>query len=367
MKKTIKIFALPSHQTIERTSGVDFVRIIQPMKYLDGYEDDEVKFRVDVYDIHKKQPSWLDIAKKYDIIFLNYIGNPWTFAGMGAMARHYKRKIVMDTDDDIHSIMPDNPVYKSYQENDGLALKDLTAIYNEVDYITCTTKYLKNVLLTRSTKTSKQIEVLPNYIDIDTLYTHRSPFKDTHSIQLYHYGSTTHFMDLDEKEFAKGIDMVFKNYPNVTLKTVGAFLPKYKERWGQRYTNAYGDTDIYKWIKEKFPLFMDESDIMVVPLLDGQYTRSKSAIKFLESSSAKKPGVYQNMKQYRDIVYEGRNGFLATRSEDWYNAISKLIEDKKLRQNMGEEAFKTVKIDHQMKDNVWRYAEFFKRVLTSEK
>ena len=50
MKKTISIFCVPSHQTLDRTSGVDMVRIIQPMSYLNGYEDKDVKFKVDILE-----------------------------------------------------------------------------------------------------------------------------------------------------------------------------------------------------------------------------------------------------------------------------------------------------------------------------
>jgi hypothetical protein len=113
--KKIKVFALPSHQTKDRTSGVDFARIIQPMKHLDGYTDEDVEFEVDVYDI-AKEVNWLDVAKKYDIIYFNYLNSPWGFAAMGAMARKFKRKIVMDLDDNLWGIREDNPAHEVYQK-----------------------------------------------------------------------------------------------------------------------------------------------------------------------------------------------------------------------------------------------------------
>ena len=231
-KRLIRIFGLPSHATIDRTSGVDYCRVIQPLSFLNGYEDDDVKFEVDVWRIDKPQEvSWLKVAQKYDIVFLNYIANAWGFAAMGAMARHYKRKIIMDTDDDLHSLQQDNPAYAVYKKG-GDGIRDLTAIYNEVDYLTTTNSHLKNVLLSHTYKRPEKIKVLPNYIDL-RLYKHLSPFKNTLNIQLFHHGSTTHFQDLVEEEFMQGVDMIFKDYPNATFKTVGAFLPKYKMRWGR--------------------------------------------------------------------------------------------------------------------------------------
>lgn len=361
--RKIRIFALPSHQTKERTSGVDFARIIQPVKHLDGYKEEEVEFEVTLYDINK-ETDWLYVAKNFDVIYFNYLNNPWGFAAMGAMARKHGVKIVMDLDDDLWHIKKDNPAYSVYQKG-SKEIGDFTSICNEVDYITCTNSYLKNVIINSTLKRPDQVTVFPNYIDLD-LYSHRSPFKDSPQIQLMHFGSSTHFIDLSEEEFMKGMDKVMAEYPNVMFRTVGAFVPQYRNRWGARYENVFGHVDIYGWIKEKFPTIMDEADILVVPLVNDAYNRCKSGIKYLEASSAKKPGVYQRIRQYEELV-DGENGLLAYRADEWYEVIKKLIDDKELRKSMGEKAFETVEKEHQIKDHVKEYAEFFKNtVLTSK-
>jgi glycosyltransferase involved in cell wall biosynthesis len=176
-----------------------------------------------------------------------------------------------------------------------------------------------------------------------------------------HHGSTTHFIDLQEEEFAKGIDRIMREYPNVVLKTVGAMIPQYKKRWGRRYINDFGDQDIYKWIQEKFPGFHDDADILVVPLKKSVYTRCKSSIKFLETSSAGIPGVYQRIRQYEEVVI-GNNGFLADTAQEWYLGIKLLIDNKELRRSMGQEAFKTVEESWQIQQHVKDYADFFKNL-----
>src|SRR3990167_8006001 len=78
--RTIKIFALPSHATKTRTSGVDFARVIQPSKYLNGFIYKGYKFDVYIYDpIVDEKLDWLKVSQEYDIIFLNYTANPWGF------------------------------------------------------------------------------------------------------------------------------------------------------------------------------------------------------------------------------------------------------------------------------------------------
>lgn len=358
--KTIRIFALPSHQTADRTSGVDFARVIQPMKSLNGYEDKDVRFEVRLYDIHEdKTMDWEWVAKNHDILFFNYTSSPWEFAKMGVMARKYNRLMVLDLDDSLWDIMPDNPVYDALKEGSE-GIRNFTCIANEVDYITTTSRYLRNVIAHNTRKPTNKIATLPNFIDMDNIYTHRSKFKDTYDITLLHFGSTTHFIDLQTEEFEKGIDMVMKEYPNVVLKTVGALIPKYKYKWGIRYKNDFGHQDVYKWISDRFPQFMNDTDIFVTPLADNRYTRCKSSIKFLEASSSIKPGVWQKIRQYQEVVEDSKNGFLAYYAEDWFNSIKKLIDDKQLRKEIAKNAFDTVDRDWQMKNNTYKYAEFFK-------
>uniref|UniRef100_A0A6M3J106 Putative glycosyltransferase n=2 Tax=viral metagenome TaxID=1070528 RepID=A0A6M3J106_9ZZZZ len=347
----MKIFALPSHQSDDRTSGVDFARILQPMKHLNKYKGIETM----LFNI-RKETDWLWVAKNFDVIYFNYLNNPWGFAAMGAMARHFGVKIVMDVDDALWEIHDDNPAHAVYKKGSE-PLKNFTLICNEVDYITCTNEYLKNVIMFNTKKTPDKIKVFPNYVDLK-LYKYKPPFKDDGQINLTHFGSTTHFNDLVDFEFMKGVNRIMDEYPNVIFRTVGAFIPSFRAKWGGRYENTYGHQDIYQWIKTKFPDFMTESDILVCPLVDDVYNRCKSQIKWLEASSAKVPGVWQNMRQYSEVI-DGTNGILAKKDTEWYKAIKYLIDNTQKRKEMGEKAYQDVKDNWQIQNHLDEYADFF--------
>lgn len=361
--KTINIFAFPSHDTKDRTSGVDYARIIQPMKYLNGYKDDEVEFKVRTYSskTDENNLSWDTITNENDIIYFNYTPNPWAFAAMGAMARKKGKLLILDLDDSLWDVMPDNPTFDAWKKG-GENIRNFTAICNEVDAVTTTNSYLKNVIVHNTRKRHEQISIFPNYVDLQ-VYNHVPKFKDTLEINLLHFGSTTHFIDLQNKEFEKGIDMIMKEYPNVRLITVGAMIGAYKHKWAQRYENSYGHQDLYTWVKERYPIFMDRADICVVPLEDTLYNRCKSSIKYLEMSAAGKPGVFQDIRQYNEAIRHGVNGMLARDSHGWYKAIKKLIDDKQLRQDMGLAAYDEVESKHQIQNHVKEYADYFKGLL----
>ena len=138
----IRIFSFPSHSPGKHISGVDYPRIIQPMKFLHGYKDDEVEISVMPWNGEKISVArWDLICNSVDILYLNYTLNDWSFASMGTMARKHKIKIVMDLDDGVWYINKDNTVYDNYKKG-SKGIATLTCICNEVDYMTCTNSYL---------------------------------------------------------------------------------------------------------------------------------------------------------------------------------------------------------------------------------
>ena len=358
--RTIKVYAYPTHQAKDRTSGVDYARVLLPMSKVNGYQDKDVKIEVTTMDIFKEpQDNWLDIAKEFDIVFLNYLVTDWPYAYMAAPVHGNGKKIILDIDDALWNVRNDNVVYEQLRELKGGVI--LSAIVDDVDYVTTTSGYLRNVIVKNSYKHHEKIKVAGNMIDLD-LYNHVTQAKDTGTITLMHFGSTTHFRDLLIPAFVEGVDRIMKDYPNVIFKTVGAFIPELRYRWGQRYVNTFGDRDIYVWVKEKFPAFMDEADIMVVPLEDDIYNRCKSDIKWIEASSAAKPGVWSDTRPYTETI-DGTNGFLAKTADDWYENIKKLIDSKELRQKIGMNAYNQVVAERQMKNNIEPYVNLFKEAL----
>lgn len=356
--KKYKIYCLPSHQQKEKTSGVDFARVIQPMEELAKLP----KFEVKIYDIHaKKQDNWIDVAKYYDLVFMNYTVLDWAFAHMGAPVRGEGKKIIMDIDDNVSSVRPDNPTYEQFHANNKRYIRHTYCMLKEADYVTTTTRYLRNVLVNEIPKNHDLVKVIPNCIDLKR-YKWRFKAEEREKITIVYFGSTTHFQDLLQKPFVEGMDKLMKELPNLQFITVGAFIPELRYKWGVRYNNAFGDTDIYKWIDKKYPKFMEMADIVVSPLEVDTYNRSKSAIKYLEYSAAKRPGVYQNINQYFDIIKHGKNGYLAQTADEWYKYMKKLAMDVKLRQEIGNQAYETAK-KYQIKDWVGKYAELFKQAI----
>jgi glycosyltransferase involved in cell wall biosynthesis len=360
----IRIFSYPAHQAKDRTAGVDFVRIIQPMNYLNQYLGFGLKdFKVHLWNFkdYPKDMNWEAVAKNHDILYFNYLTNPWGFAMMGMFARKYNRRMVMDLDDNLWNILKDNSAYESYKNGEQV-IKDFTAIANEVDYITTTNNYLKNLIINNTSKTYDKIKVIPNYIDLN-FYKYTPKPRNEYTVWVTHFGSTSHFGDLLQPEFVEGIHKVMREYPNFRFRTIGSFMPQFADRWGVRYEDVFGSPDIYKWVNNKYPKYMADTDFMVVPLRPNVYDNCKSSIKYLECSAAKRCGVWQDIRPYREVVEHGKTGFLATTNHDWHKYIKILIDNRKLRDQMAENAYQQVKSKWTIQDHINEYADFFKSVL----
>lgn len=363
--KIIKIFAIGAHTLTDRVSGTDYARVLQPMKYLNGYTTGEYTFEVTVYDPKKDEKGfdWIEIFKENDVVYFNYTSNDTGYAVMGTLAQKYGRKLICDIDDDLFNILTNNPAYETFKKG-AWGRTVVKAILGDVHHVVCTNDHLKNSLLENIDKKSEDVTVIPNYVDLD-FYTHRSPFKDRGYYKALHFGSSTHHGDLYTPAFVGALSRVMKEYPNFTFSTMGSNVPKFKEKWGQRYEIVWGHPDLVQW-RDLMGAIMDDTDFILVPLENNIYTRGKSFIKYLESSSFKIPGVYQDIKQYRSIITDGKDGLLAKNEDEWYEAIVQLITDSNLRKSLGDAAFERIK-GLQIQDHISEYANMIIKVLDNKK
>ena len=354
--KVCKIFCYPAHCDGKHVPGVDYARIILPMQELTK----QPGFKVTIFD-GKTPYIWKQVAEEYDILYTNYTTNPDAFVEIAFWFMKLGKKVVMDIDDLIWEIQDDNAAYSTYQPG-SLGRATITDIVSRgVDFVTVTNQFLKYALAHHTDKELSKIGVLPNYIDLD-LYKWTKKPQDGYEITIGYFGSSSHFNDLVNPGFIKGLSKAMKENPRIKFLTVGAMIPEMKKKFGSRYNTTFGDHDIYKWVK-MIPELLNEVDLFVVPLLDCTYARAKSGIKFLEMSSMKIPGIYQDIRQYKELVENGVNGYLASTESDWYNSIKDLVESVELRKQIGESAYKTVKDNHTIQGNVQKYVDFFTKVI----
>ena len=100
-------------------------------------------------------------------------------------------------------------------------------------------------------------------------------------------------------------------------------------------------------------------------MIDDEFNRSKSNIKWLEYSLKGIPTVASNVEPYKCIEND-KTGYLCDKPEDWYETLSMLIKSPQKRKNVAESASTEVKNnwDYRGKGKLWKDA--FNGVLKSK-
>jgi hypothetical protein len=96
----------------------------------------------------------------------------------------------------------------------------------------------------------------------------------------------------------------------------------------------------------QIPALMRGVDIGVSPLIDSRWSRGKCQMKLLEYMALGIPVVASRVGENRYLVRPGLSGFLAKTDDEWVEALSTLIEDDKMRAQMGHASRRIAEEEH---------------------
>jgi len=368
MDRPIRVLGVETHWKTNGdkvvTSGVDFARIVQPLTELSKNPDFEIKIVKNPFDGNDE--TWDSLTKYYDIIYSSYIDSPEGYVNMAVQAKKNNCKVIVDIDDHLWEIPKASPVYATYHIG-SFPLDVVSKVLEDVSYMTTTNSHLKYEFVTYLSKDPKDIHIIPNYIDLDFYDKKTIPESKRDNIVIGFFGSNTHVVDIMMPEYLNALARICREFPNVEYRTIGLFLPQIKTKLGSQYSFLLGHADVNSWASVLWPKMMSEIDIFTAPLLDTNFSKCKSHIKMMEIGAGAKPAVFSDIRQYREVIEHGKNGFLASTESEWYSYLKELVLSEQKRRSVGEAIYKKVSDKWQMKDGVNRYAEYFKDVYNGKK
>ncbi len=260
----------------------------------------------------------------------------------------------MDMDDDLLRLPEHHPDrLKLYYAKSQVPI--LTAMI-QAKALTVSTPYLANLLRVYNSN----IYVLPNYLD-DSLWRFNSFKPQTgQKIRILFIGGITHVPDLEM--ILPSIHRLAAKYPDqLELVFYGANLDVgFAENLPVSVTNINAETYVYSDFVNI--ALAQVADIAIAPLEDNDFNRCKSNIKYLEYSAMGLPGVYSNVVPYSSVIENGVNGFLASTTDDWLDAISKLIESPQLRQQIVNTAQEDVRKNWLISDHAYKWIETYNAI-----
>jgi hypothetical protein len=314
-----------------------------------------------------------------NVIILTRFTNPTMLSNVEGLMKNGS-KVLIDYDDNIFRISPYSPHYDSLGQEefthtfpngdklpvwvDGqninlaenkMRLDAARQAMGSVNGITVTTDILKGTY----EPLAKSIGVLPNSIDPD-LWKPAS-FQPRNDIRLFWGGGASHFEDWTLLEPV--LPVIFDKYKNVKLVIMGNVFP------GTIKKLPKDRIETHEWVDvQAYPYKMNilDFDIALIPLRDSEFNRNKSCIKFVEASALGKPSVVSYVSPYKEAMLEdASNGMFIENNHplSWIEGISTLIEDEKMRRDMGQIAREVVLDRFDINKNYQLWIDYYTSLL----
>lgn len=334
---------------IPEKSGSSFYRIRPQARYLEKQGHDVL---VKTYNKVDREYQWADI-----VIFENIFSSK--------LIKHchkFGSKVIIETDDLVHNVPK---THYDYAELKGWRkykwyFRVLYSIWKADGFI-ASNKQLKGVY----GWVNKNTLVFPNYCDIEHWIRPHSP-NQGETLRVLWAGSKSHKHDL---LFIKPIiKKLLKKYSNIKFIYIGMGGTKSKDLYSKF---VYGE-DVFEGLPDNREMLLGvdpqiyphilatlHADIAIAPLTKDKFNHFKTPCKYLEYSINKIPAVYSRWF-YQDIV--GNTGLLAETEEEWLEQISRLIDDKALREDLSEKSYQNVLSNHNIINYLNNWQGFIEKI-----
>lgn len=330
--------------------GIGYYRMHTPARALHRagypvtYNLDELSFFNGLKEMGLDIAQWLqDEGSKHDIIHMGYSTMLEQVTTINGALRNYilqehKREVpvVVDMDDDPHSVPSYNTAYKAFHRTAG-EKKNLLIHLHTADALTTTRETCKKALW----RDSKHTYVLPNCTwPGDWQHLPRDPRRhDDKSVRLMFAGGHGHYGDLLVVKDA--VTTLMEKYngkggrPMLRLFFLGC-TPDWVEGWFKDTKNAHRNRCFYfhpapistyfkalRWV---------QPDIMIAPVEENTFNESKTEVKAIDCGVAGGALVCSDWATYDSVPQEVC--LKASSPAQWKASLEYLIEDKGARANL---------------------------------
>lgn len=328
--------------------GVTYYRLIAPQKAVNDHGHDWQYYGNDLYK--DGRDNFNKFFKGFDIVISKHIDKPSGAKAVSLACQKNSVPLVFDLDDDMFSIREDQPAYEQGYQKGHMKRVYLATNMSFADAFFVSTEPLKETyqkFYKDMFDIDMPIYVLPNYNDAE-LFNFQSP-KNSDRVVLGYHGSVTH--DADLKMILPIIDKLMFKHKNLYMQIMGSVRKEsiealFKGIYNKDRFEVTPGTPAF----DHFPsvLMAHAWDIGVAPLIDDQFNRGKSHIKYLEYTMKGIPTVASDVYPYSE---NAKHAVLCKTPDDWYNRLDSLIKNPKKRDRIAEEARKHVLGECQYKDH----------------
>jgi len=259
--------------------------------------------------------------------------------------------VVVDMDDDMSNIHPDNIAFHTYRHraDHPVSHKWIMECCKRATLVTTSTQKLQRVYAKHG-----RGMVLDNYVPEAYL---GFPNRET---GMFGWAGTTKSHPTDLQVCGVAVrDLIKEGYK---FKVVGGLSEVQRCLKLQQEPDVTGSVPLTEWARN----IAWHMDVGMAPLSVSEFNTAKSRLKPIEYMAVGVPWIGSPREEYRRVQRDSGAGFLADTPKDWYRLLKQLMDDDVLRKEQveaGREYMKT----QTYQTNAWRWGEAWSRALEMQR
>lgn len=362
--RILKVCVMPAD-----SAGCGYYRLIWAAEYLQnlGYDIEiqypkakelnggkatglEVHFRGDIRDDPNAEIVDVKVPGEADVLVMQRLSHHW-HARVIEILRSKGVAMVIDMDDDLSNIHPDNKAFINYHPKNHhtpYSWKNVEQACKAATMVTVSTQQLLNVYARHG-----RGQVIDNYIP--ERYLRIKVDQD----KVFGWPGTTDSHPNDLQVTGGVVQQLIED--GYDFRVIG---PVTKAQSALRLKDQPPHTGVVQLLN--WPLEIAKLQVMLAPLAPTAFNTGKSRLKAIEAASVGVPWVGSPRAEYRRFHKESRSGLLADSRKEWYKAIKQLMDDASLRQELGENGREYTR-DQTVEKNAWRLWEAWERALKMQR
>ena len=300
-----------------------------------------------------------------DVVIWHPVHYDYTLDFFLEMQHKHQKPFIVETDDNFIDVPPWNEGFNSYAPGSSYRRIALDTMRN-ADAVTVTTPHLKYTY----SQFNENIHIVENSLDFkgDRKFIgwDRASVRKHKGLRIGWIGGRTHYNDL--MMVAEPLREILQKHPDVTLCLVNSALKRSCEELGRPYPFEGLKVQIAdrSVAINRYAPFMASYgfDIGIAPLVDCNFNRGKSNLRWLEYSALKIPCVASNVGHFASTVRPGQDGLLVDGNDlgQWKALLEHLVTNPAHREVLGRNAYKRVKTDFNVRRNAAKYIRLLKQI-----
>lgn len=301
-------------------------------------------------DDGSQQLTSVSIPADADVIVLQRPAHPLQ-PQMIQMMRQNGIAVVVDMDDDMSAIHPNNIAFEIYRPRSGsqFSWNHALASCKAATYVTTSTRQLQRVYAKHG-----RGEVLDNYVPAAYLGV------ENPETGCFGWAGTTKSHPNDLQIMGGTIQRLIDE--GFTFKVVGGKSSVKDAARLRDEVDATGSVPLDIWAQTIALTF----DVGIAPLASSAFNASKSRLKAIEQMAVGVPWVGSPREEYRRLHRESGCGLMADTPKEWYTKLKLLMTDDVIRKEQIE-AGKEYMADQTYQAQAWRWAAAWEKAYQIER